>query len=324
MYAQRKPLMQQLEAAFGFKAILYVTGDRPANAGISLQSQIQEDVLPLFLDHLDALGKVDHLGLILYSRGGNIITGWSIVNLLRQFCNKLTVIVPFRAQSTATLICLGADEIIMTKQATLGPIDPSTNGSFNPIPAGSQQPVPLSVEDLSAYLEMAKGLKLGANGMTQVMMKLSDNVNPIAIGTVQRIRGQIRQLADKLLQHSSTDLRARKKIISVLCEDAGSHDYTIYRTEAAALGLKVKTPDAAQYSIIKALYDDFEAELQLRSTFIVTPPLPGQTTSHHVVQGLLETPGFKSHAYECDFAIMTPQNPQPGQFQIQPTFQGWR
>ena len=59
----------------------------------------------------------------MYTRGGNTLAGWSIINLIRQFCDELEIIIPSKAHSTGTLMALGANSIIMTKQATLGPID---------------------------------------------------------------------------------------------------------------------------------------------------------------------------------------------------------
>jgi ClpP class serine protease len=38
---------------------------------------------------------------------------WPLVTLLRQYCKRLAVLVPFRAHSAGTLISLGADEIVM-------------------------------------------------------------------------------------------------------------------------------------------------------------------------------------------------------------------
>ena len=56
----------------------------------------------------------------------------TIANMIRLFCDEFEVIVPSKAHSTATLICLGADRVVMTKQATLGPIDPGINDPPNP------------------------------------------------------------------------------------------------------------------------------------------------------------------------------------------------
>ena len=86
------------------------------------------------------------------------MAAWNMVNMLRMFCDELEIIVPARARSAGTLMCLGADRVLMTKQATLGPIDPSLTGPLNPaIPGASPDSrAPVSVEAVRGYIEMAK------------------------------------------------------------------------------------------------------------------------------------------------------------------------
>src|SRR3546814_9324606 len=50
------------------------------------------------------------------TKGGNTAAAWRLVNLLRTFCNELEIIVPAKAMSAGTLMCLGADKIVMTKK----------------------------------------------------------------------------------------------------------------------------------------------------------------------------------------------------------------
>ena len=63
---ERQQLLQQIEKERSSSAILYVTGDRQG-----LETQIGHDIIDLFVDHLDALGPVDKISLILYTSGGN-------------------------------------------------------------------------------------------------------------------------------------------------------------------------------------------------------------------------------------------------------------
>src|SRR5207302_11461672 len=106
----------------------------------------------------------DRIALFLYTPGGDMIAGWGLVNLLRQYCEKFVVLVPFRALSCGTLVALGADQLILGKHGLLSPIDPSVNSPFNPtVQAGNQaQILPVSVEDMIGYIDLAKnqaGLK---------------------------------------------------------------------------------------------------------------------------------------------------------------------
>jgi ClpP class serine protease len=98
-----------------------------------------------FVNHLDKIGVVDRICFIIYSRGGETLSAWSLINLVRQYCDYLIALVPSRAHSAATLMCLGANEIVMTKQATLGPIDPSVNGPLNPQIPGAPPGIKASV-----------------------------------------------------------------------------------------------------------------------------------------------------------------------------------
>ena len=165
MRAQRLQMYHDLEARRGSKLIVYVTGDRPG-----METQIHPEVVDYFVHHLDLIGVTKKITLYLYTRGGQTLAAWSIVNLLRQFCDELEVIVPSKARSAGTLICLGADRVVMTKQATLGPIDPSVNGPLNPqAPGGGPQSrVSVSVEDVNGFIDFARD-SVGASAMAPLV-----------------------------------------------------------------------------------------------------------------------------------------------------------
>lgn len=266
MYAQRKKLYKKIEAFTDSRVLCYVTGDRQ-----SLEIQIAPDALDHFADHLDSIGVTKRISLILYSRGGNTLAGWSIVNLVKQFCDELHVIIPTKAHSTATLIALGASSILMTKQATLGPIDPSVNGPLNPQAPGPNPMarVPVSVESVSGYFEFAKSLGLQSEAeISKLVLDLAGRINPLVLGNVFRSRSQIRMLGKRLLSSHMHDTSKIDKILDFLCSESGSHDYTINRREAAnELGLNVVKPDDEKYAVIKALHLDYAAELELQTPF---------------------------------------------------------
>jgi len=273
MYNDRLNNYRLLEEKRGSKLLVYITGDRPG-----LETQIHNDVLDLITDHLDSFNLPNKITLYLYTRGGSTLAAWSIVNLIRMFCNEFEVIVPSHAHSAGTLICLGANSIMMTKQATLGPIDPSVNTALNPqVPGGPPMAkVPVSVEAIQGYLELARdelGIK-GDNNLTQVLIKLADIVHPLVLGDVYRAKTQIKMLAQQLLVQQVTDEHKIKKIISFLCSESGSHDYTINRREARnSLGLEIEKPDQDLYEIIKSIYDDIKRELELNIPYNPTAVL---------------------------------------------------
>lgn len=72
-----------------------------------------------------ALGskKFQELDVLLQTPGGDPHSAFKIVKLLRKNAKKINIIVPLFAKSAGTLICLGADRIIMSEISELGPLD---------------------------------------------------------------------------------------------------------------------------------------------------------------------------------------------------------
>jgi ATP-dependent protease ClpP protease subunit len=85
------------------------------------------DVLP-FANMLKSIGQVQNLDLIVVSPGGDGTVAETVLHLCRKYCTKrLRVAIPAFAKSAATLIALGADEIVMGESSELGPIDAQVN-----------------------------------------------------------------------------------------------------------------------------------------------------------------------------------------------------
>ena len=68
--------------------------------------------------------KIKTIDFYLYSLGGNLDTPWPIISVLREYCESLNVLIPYKAFSATTLTALGADRIVMSRKGELGPIDP--------------------------------------------------------------------------------------------------------------------------------------------------------------------------------------------------------
>lgn len=254
-----------LEGMRQSKLIVYVTGDRRG-----METQIHREVTDFFVRHLDKIGKAKKISLLLYTPGGDLLSGWTIVRLLRQFCDKLELIVPAKALSTGTLIALGADVIVMSKQATLGPIDPSVNTMLNPqVPGGlPNQKVPVSVEAINGFFELI-GSRLDGKDqdLSPVVTALMNYVHPLVLGEVYRSRAQIRMLAERMLERRRLPAARKQKIVQFLSSDSGSHDYTIDRDEAETMGLPVAAPTDAEYDVINRIHASISGELQLSDPY---------------------------------------------------------
>src|SRR3989344_3722653 len=87
-------LLEKLEAERGSRLISYLTGDRKP-----FTTQVASDVIHLFQQHLEAIGTQPKISLLLYTRGGDMITPLRLVKLLREYCKKLEVLVPYVSHS---------------------------------------------------------------------------------------------------------------------------------------------------------------------------------------------------------------------------------
>jgi len=325
-YAARRRLYRAIERDRESRVLAFVTGDRQG-----METQIAGDCVNLFVELLDQIGPTKRISLVLHTNGGQTSAAWRLVNLIRTFCDELEVIIPLKAMSAGTLISLGADRVVMTKQAALGPIDPSLNHPLNPAVGPQQQRVPVSVEAVRGYMDAAReDLKVtDANALANVLIDLSSKIHPLVLGEIFRSRAQIRFLAGKLIKYQVDDEEKVKSIIDFLCADSGSHDYTINRREAAAMGLRVVKPSDSLYALIKKVHASYSDEMKLLQPFSPQVVIGAAAQSNYSeVRGLVEGSGGVSFACISE-GIMTrsqvpgPMGPQEA-ITDQRTFEGWR
>lgn len=318
MYRDRVELYKELEKEFDSKILVYVTSDRP-----NMSAQISSDVIDYFIDHLDKIGPCKKITLFLYTRGGDTSAARNIVKLLRMYGDYLQVIVLHKAHSSGTIISLGANEVVMTKQATLGPIDPSLHTALNPrTPDGGTFPV--SVEAVKGYLEFAKNeLEIkGEPSLTSIFEKLTDFVHPLVLGEVYRSKAQIQMMAEKLLQNQVTEPEKIRKIIEFLCSELGSHDYTINRREAKnELGLNIVKPSSSQYTLIKKVYDNINDELLFSKPFRIIDINGAYAVRRCILESIVGGAGY----FSTEGAVTRGTMPD-GQTAIQNriSYDGWR
>ena len=327
-FDDRKALYEQIEKERGSRVVTYITGDRPG-----METQVSPEIVDLFVEHLDEIWPVTKISLILHTNGGDTAAAWRLINLLRTFCDDLEVIVPSKALSAGTLICLGADRIIMTKQATLGPIDPSLNSPLGPIVPGSPSGhrAPVSVEAVQGFLDVATtelSIKDDA-ALAQIWNSLAAQIHPLVLGQIFRSRQQIRSLARRLLAFQHVDMDVADKIVSFLCSESGSHDHTVNRREALELGLKVEKPSADLYEILRKLQLNIVETLSLRSAFNPDVELAGQpSVEYRAPRALIESLTYGSHQFLSEgrvdrVEVQGPMGLQVG-FQDTRRFEGWR
>lgn len=229
---RRRELISAIEEKRNSRVIAYITSDRTNQA-----AAIAGDAVPLLIEHLRAqsLGDRD-IDLFLYSRGGHSSTPWNMVTKVREFAgaNKFGVLIPYRAHSAATMIAIGADEIVMTKMGELGPIDTTMHGPYNET-APTGQPLPVSVEDVMGYFALLNRVVDGdVSRKMQAFLGLNEKVHPLALGNVNRILQQTELVAGKLMatRREHLDSEISSKIARQLASEIFDHNHAIGRTEA--------------------------------------------------------------------------------------------
>lgn len=264
---EKKQLIQQIEGLRKSQVITYATSDRqgPFNARIAI------DVIPLISKQLQTIRKTDNIDLFLYSAGGDTMVPWRLVSMIREYCDKFSVLIPYKAHSAATMIALGADEIVMSDLSEISPIDPSTANVFNPSdPQNPQNKIPISVEDVMAYFDLAKnkfGIK-SDDDLAKIFNKFVESnpqIHPLALGNVNRTHNLIRMLAKRLLKSHKSPIKEDEieKIVDYFTEKLYSHQYFIGRKEAKE-DLGLKTVVDANDVLSKAmtdLYEEYNKEL---------------------------------------------------------------
>ena len=90
--------------------------DKGPNATVAhlSRSSLHSSDIPVLGNVLLGIGDVHTLNLILHSPGGDGTVVEKFVALCRTQCRKFRAIIPNDAKSAATLISLGADEIVTT------------------------------------------------------------------------------------------------------------------------------------------------------------------------------------------------------------------
>ena len=260
MPSEIKRLITKIEEKRSSKVLCYITSDKQP----PFSAQIALDILPFFYKQIRKIGKVDKISLFLSSNGGSLEAPWPLVNMIREYCNEFEVIIPDKAMSAATLISLGADNVLMTSKSQLSPIDPA--GAFN----HDNKNINVQVEDVLGYIDFIKK-KIGIveqESLSEAMKELAKQVSPTVLGSINRTHAQIRSIAEKLLNlhNKKFEYQDVKKIITSLTEKLYSHQHHINRNEArdiVGLNSVICSASDDEEKVINSLYYEIKKTMNL-------------------------------------------------------------
>jgi hypothetical protein len=311
------------------KVLLYFLSDRRSPIPVpGINTIFATEPQLLIYDHLKRLGHIPRLDLVIHTSGGDLNAVWPLVNLCRDMSDHFSIIVPFRSLSAGTLLCLGAEEVLMGTAANLSPIDPTTTNQFNPVDSRGQ-PKGISVEDVISYFKLARDKNKGTGiseekSITEIFKQITDKVDPLALGNVNRVHTQIRDLADKLLHlHADhfIDDNHIANIIKVLTEELHSHSHQIGVQEAITLfgNNFIKRPSEEIEEAMWNLFDTCALKFKIRNTFNLKEWIGIDSQKRLKIIGAILYSENITHAFITHSNIrQMPELPQQVQIQLPP------
>lgn len=223
--------------------ILYSTGWSAAS-GSGANTSITDIDIEGFMEVLSGLDG-DSLDLVMHSPGGKPEAAEQIVEYLRGKYSTIRVFVPQAARSAATLVCCAADEIVMGKHSSLGPIDPQltlrTDLGTRMVPAQS----------ILDQFDMARN-EFKETGEIGHWGPLLRQYGPSLIAECEDAKDYARELAkqwtDEFMNTSEVTGYDPDEVAEALLkrEEHKSHSRPIMREEAEEIGLNVSSLESDQ------------------------------------------------------------------------------
>ncbi len=192
-----------------------------------------------------------NVDIVLHTPGGLVLAAVQIARAIKRRQGKTTAIIPHYAMSGGTLIALAADEIIMSPDAVLGPLDPQING----LPAPS-----------IVNLRRLKPTD-----------KINDQWLVLADISAKAMR-QMQQVVFEILKGKMPEEKAQE-FAKMLTSGVWTHDRPITAHELKEWGLNVSTDIPEEFVKLMSLYKQPFQRRQSAVDYIPEPHTNGNNSS---------------------------------------------
>lgn len=166
------------------------------------------------------------IDIVLHTPGGLVVAALQIARAIHRHKGKVTAFIPHYAMSGGTLIALAANEIVMSEDAVLGPVDPQL-GQY---PAASILKV------------MAK----------KPIAEIDDNTVILA-DQAEKALSQLRASVQEFLA-DKTDPEKAAELAKLLAEGNWTHDHPITYETVKGFGLPVRSDISSEFLDLMSLY----------------------------------------------------------------------
>ena len=248
-------VLEQVNQGHTTRAELYRLIEKGLGTNRRLVSFFTSFAFPVGIDDEDAdmledvlratLQPEDELVLMINSPGGDLLAAERIVNICRSHSamGKYAVIVPKMAKSAATVISLGAREILMSRTSELGPIDPQILMTL----AGEgvrRVPAHEVIESYDNLMEKAEQTE----GQLAPFLQQLERYDATKIRSIKSVQTLCASIAVRTLKSgmmSDNDETAIREKISQFLDPArtGVHGRPIYPDAAEECGLNISMQD---------------------------------------------------------------------------------
>lgn len=166
------------------------------------------------------------LDIVLHTPGGLVLASLQIARAIHKHKGKVTAVVPHYAMSGGTLIALAANEIVMSEDAVIGPVDPQIGqyAAASILKAVARKPV-ADVDD-----------------ETLILADQAEKAIP-------QVRESVRELLTDKAPPEKVEELAR-----LLSEGTWTHDHPITFETARNLGLPVRSDIPAEFMDLMSFY----------------------------------------------------------------------
>lgn len=223
---ERKLLLRRISELRDSHDILVYAADINKRAPISIDNS---DIIP-FTDLLSDLKHNEYIDIILHTTGGLADVVQKLVIATRNKYKNVSVIVPGMAMSAGTIFSMSANEILMGKTSSLGPIDAQ-------IVTGGKQ---YSAEAFLSGLEKIKDEVQKTGKLNPVYIPILQNITPGELQEYENAQELSKALVtDWLVKYKFSDWdvdeRTKTKRAKEIAKELGNHSRWL--THSRPLGI---------------------------------------------------------------------------------------
>jgi len=213
--------------------------------------------------------------LLIHSPGGYAKAAYQIATFFRRHCGGFIAAVPRYAKSAATLLALGADEILLGKYAELGPLDaqvldPDREERYSALDEVQilerMHAFALSAIDRSMFLlagrtkkKIDKLLPSTLDFISNMMRPLLEGIDTVHYTQMSRLLKVAEEYATRLLLPRHQSKEGAQEIARHLVESYPDHEFVIDIDEARTLGLHLGEVNSQVHAIFDRMlpYHEF-------------------------------------------------------------------